>query len=195
MRRTSPDRSKSSPSRWRGSRPPDRACAWKESGTPRRRRIRSSRPILRARRRLPVRRSSNEVSATPAGLPMPPKKQRQSAEQSAGPKVQPAAFAQIGRQPGDVEIPAIAQAEILHAQQPHVRRSHQRAPRRVAVLGGRLDVAQQFALGGVHLRIFERVVAEPTIEHHGPHHAQAAEDFERVPPSHESRSPRPPAAA
>jgi hypothetical protein len=47
-----------------------------------------------------------------------------------------------------------------------------------------LDLADQAELGGVHAAVLARVVAEPEEPGRRPHHADGAEDRERVPPRH-----------
>src|SRR6185369_8318219 len=69
-------------------------------------------------------------------------------------KLQTTSFLQISRQPGDVEKPAVGQAEILEPEQPHGSRAEQSAPRHAR--GGqslfRILVEQpQFCSGSVLL--------------------------------------------
>ena len=90
---------------------------------------------------------------------------------------------EIRGEPGDVEVPDVAQARVLNPQQPGRARSGKDTPRHPAVTRREvLDAREQAFLGVVDRRVLVRVVAEPAVEEERPHEPEQAEQLERPPP-------------
>ena len=95
--------------------------------------------------------------------------QRQAGEQRAFHRARPARLAQIGRQPGDVEPPAVGEADVLRAKQPDRRVREQRPPGNRPVDDGGLPRGRQHRqLRAVHAAVRARVVAIPGVERNRP---------------------------
>src|SRR5262249_32677616 len=102
-----------------------------------------------------------------------------------------ARFLKIGREPCDVEIPAIGEAEILEAEQADLLRSDEFQPGYSAVRGRQvLMLFDQPQLRRVDVLIIAGIIPVPAVEEKGPDQANRAEQLESVPPGHESQHQR-----
>src|SRR5262249_2384555 len=94
----------------------------------------------------------------------------QPVHERVGLDLHPAHILEISVQPGDVKIPAKAQAGILRAEKPDAPARRELFPWNVAMAADVLFIFfEQFKLGGVDASVFARVVAEPEIERDSPH--------------------------
>src|SRR5436190_14890355 len=92
---------------------------------------------------------------------------------------------QIRREPGDVEIPAIGQEEILETEQPYLFGSNQFSPGHMAVPGSQMLARFDHPhFSRIDALVIAGIVAIPAVEHDRPNQSDPAEQLEGVPPGH-----------
>ena len=94
--------------------------------------------MRRARATPPVARASRGISDAEIRQPKPPSSNGSPASSAPIVAARAARFAEVGRQPRDVEPPAVREARVLHAQQPDGRLRHEQPPRRCRLRRGGL---------------------------------------------------------
>src|SRR5262245_57106509 len=91
---------------------------------------------------------------------------------------------QVGRQPGDVKVPAVAEAEVLQPEQPHGWRRQNPCPGNMRVPAGlAVDVLEQVELCRVYALVLAWGVAKPPEEEDRPDDSDHAEQLERPSPA------------